>query len=179
MVLGAAGIVIPLFARFRITNPVRMYTAIRTEERLQQQLATILGSSLRNELGKRTTIILSTHILQEVEAICDRVIIINKGELVANDSLQNLRKTAATAVVHVSFGEKAEKALLETLSAATSIRQLDANNWQLATHDSDQLRKQILSLALQHNLNIVSLQSENQSLEDVFRSLTQSHTIQS
>src|SRR3546814_19155824 len=46
------------FARFRITNPVRMYTAIRSEERLQQQLATILGSSLRNELGKRTFVTL-------------------------------------------------------------------------------------------------------------------------
>src|SRR3546814_11262121 len=46
------------FARFRITNPVRMYTAIRSEERLQQQLATILGPSLRNDLGKRTFVTL-------------------------------------------------------------------------------------------------------------------------
>ncbi|MBN8687224.1 MAG: gliding motility-associated ABC transporter ATP-binding subunit GldA [Chitinophagales bacterium] len=123
--------------------------------------------------GENKTVLFSSHILQEVEAICDRVIIINKGELVANDSLQNLRKSAAAAVVHVSFGEKAELSLMQTLTAATSIRQLDANNWQLATHDSDQLRKQILSLALQHNLNIVSLQSENQRLEDIFRNLTQ------
>ncbi|ABF53957.1 protease modulator HflC [Sphingopyxis alaskensis] len=58
------------FARFRITNPVRMYTAIRTEERLQQQLATILGSSLRNELGKRT---FATLLSAERGAVMDNI----------------------------------------------------------------------------------------------------------
>jgi modulator of FtsH protease HflC len=58
------------FARFRITNPVRMYTAIRTEERLQQQLATILGSSLRNELGKRT---FATLLSPERGAVMDNI----------------------------------------------------------------------------------------------------------
>jgi ABC-2 type transport system ATP-binding protein len=65
-----------------------------------------------------------------------------------------------------------DRSLLEQLPAVKEIIRSEANNWQLATHDSDQLRKQILALALQHNLNIVSLQSENQSLEDIFRSLT-------
>ena len=58
------------FARFRITNPVRMYTAIRTEEKLQQQLATILGSSLRNELGKRT---FATLLSPERGAVMDNI----------------------------------------------------------------------------------------------------------
>jgi ABC-2 type transport system ATP-binding protein len=107
-----------------------------------------------------------------VEAICDRVIIINKGNLVADDTLTNLRKSASGEVLNVSFKESVDRSLLEQLPAVKEIIRSEANNWQLATHDSDQLRKQILALALQHNLNIVSLQSENQSLEDIFRSLT-------
>ena len=122
--------------------------------------------------GQDKTVLFSSHILQEVEAICDRVIIINKGNLVADDTLTNLRKSASGEVLSVSFKESVDRSLLEQLPAVKEITRSEANNWQLATHDSDQLRKQILALALQHNLNIVSLQSENQSLEDIFRSLT-------
>ena len=124
--------------------------------------------------GKDKTVLFSSHILQEVEAICDRVIIINKGELVADDKLSNLRQHSPSSnTVNVSFKESLEKALLQQLPAAKSVSQIDANNWQLATDNPEQLRKQIFELSLQHNLNIVSLQSESQSLEDVFRSLTQ------
>ncbi len=122
--------------------------------------------------GQDKTVLFSSHILQEVEAICDRVIIINKGNLVADDTLTNLRKSASGEVVSVSFKETVDRVLLDKLPAVKEIIKNEANNWQLATYDSDQLRKQILALALQHNLNIVSLQSENQSLEDIFRSLT-------
>ena len=124
--------------------------------------------------GKDKTVLFSSHILQEVEAICDRVIIINKGELVADDKLSNLRQHSSSSnTVKVSFKESIDKSWLEQLSAARSVNKIDANNWQLATDNPEQLRKQILELSLQHNLNIVSLQSDSQSLEDVFRSLTQ------
>jgi ABC-2 type transport system ATP-binding protein len=75
--------------------------------------------------------------------------------------------------VKVSFKESIDKSWLEQLSAARSVNKIDANNWQLATDNPEQLRKQIFELSLLHNLNIVSLQSDSQSLEDVFRSLTQ------
>jgi len=123
--------------------------------------------------GKDKTVLFSSHILQEVEAMCDRVIIINKGELVADDKLSNLRQRSSSNTVKVSFKESLEKELLQQLPAARSVNKTDANNWQLATDNPEQLRKQILELSLQHNLNIVSLQSESQSLEDVFRALTQ------
>ena len=124
--------------------------------------------------GKDKTVLFSSHILQEVEAICDRVIIIHKGNLVADDKLSNLRNAnAATNLVIVSFNEPVNLQLLSNLPAAESVQQTGPNNWQLATRNPDHLRKQILELALQHNLNIVSLQNETQSLEDVFRSLTQ------
>ena len=124
--------------------------------------------------GKDKTVLFSSHILQEVEAICDRVIIINKGELVADDKLSNLRQHSSSSnTVKVSFKESIDKNWLEQLSDAKSVNKIDANNWQLATDNPELLRKQIFELSLLHNLNIVSLQSENQSLEEVFRSLTQ------
>jgi ABC-2 type transport system ATP-binding protein len=124
--------------------------------------------------GKDKTVLFSSHILQEVEAICDRVIIINKGELVADDKLSNLRQHSTSLnTVKVSFKESIDKSWLDQLPAAKSVNKIDANNWQLATDNPEQLRKQIFELSLLHNLNIVSLQSDNQSLEDVFRSLTQ------
>jgi len=123
--------------------------------------------------AKDKTVLFSSHILQEVEAICDRVIIINKGELVADDKLSNLRQRSSSSnTVKVSFKESIDKSWLEQLSAARSVNKIDANNWQLATDNPEQLRKQIFELSLLHNLNIVSLQSDSQSLEDVFRSLT-------
>ena len=123
--------------------------------------------------GKDKTVLFSSHILQEVEAICDRVIIINKGELVADDKLSNLRQHSSSSnTVKVSFKESIDKGWLDQLSGAISVNKIDANNWQLATDIPEQLRKQIFELSLLHNLNIVSLQSENQSLEEVFRNLT-------
>ncbi len=125
--------------------------------------------------GANKTVLFSSHILQEVEAICDRVIIINKGLLVADSSLQALRQgsSSTTGIVKVAFAEPVEEILLQNLPAANEIRLINTNNWQLSTDNPDLLRKQILELSLQHNLNIVSLQSEKQSLEEVFRSLTQ------
>jgi ABC-2 type transport system ATP-binding protein len=123
--------------------------------------------------GKDKTVLFSSHILQEVEAICDRVIIINKGEIVADDKLSNLRNRSSSNIVKVSFKETVDKTVLQNLSAAKSVKEADANNWLFETDNPEQLRKQILELSLQHNLNIVSLHSESRSLEDVFRTLTQ------
>lgn len=123
--------------------------------------------------GKDRTVLFSSHILQEVEAICDRVIIINKGKLVADDKLSNLR-TAAGAnknFVLVEFTHPIDFAIIETIQEGKPV-QIEPNRYRIETNSPDLVRKQILQLALQHNLNIVSLQSENQSLEEVFRSLT-------
>ncbi|MCW3119139.1 MAG: gliding motility protein GldA [Chitinophagaceae bacterium] len=124
--------------------------------------------------GQNKTVLFSSHILQEVEAICDRVIIINQGELVADDKLSKLQKgNKETQVVIVQFKEVIDKSLLDSLNGAEKVHQVSPCNFQITTIASESVRKQILELALQHNLNIVSLQSESQSLEDVFRTLTQ------
>jgi ABC-2 type transport system ATP-binding protein len=125
-------------------------------------------------LGKNKTVLFSSHILQEVEAICDRVIIINKGKIVADDKLSNLQNTNKNShVVLVQFKEDLDESFLRRLKQVEAVQQLETGNWKLKTENPEFVRRQLLELALQNNLNIVSLQSENQSLEDVFRSLTQ------
>jgi len=124
-------------------------------------------------LGKNKTVLFSSHILQEVEAICDRVIIINKGSIVADDQLKNLQSDTQQQTVHVSFKEALEAEWLQRLTAATAVTKLDTYSWEVESNNEEALRKQILSLAIEQNLNIVSLQSGNKSLEEVFRNLTQ------
>ena len=125
------------------------------------------------EQGKNKTVLFSTHILQEVQAICDRVIIINKGELVADDTLNNLQKNNKSNIVRVSFKESLEMEWLQRLPAVTTASKENNNTWQLLTSDPADARKQLLELALSENLNIVSLQTEGNNLEEIFRTLTQ------
>jgi ABC-2 type transport system ATP-binding protein len=125
------------------------------------------------EQGKNKTVLFSTHILQEVQAICDRVIIINKGELVADDTLNNLQKNNKSNIVRVSFKESLETEWLQRLPAVTTASKENNNTWQLLTSDPADARKQLLELALRENLNIVSLQTEGNNLEEIFRTLTQ------
>ncbi|HYO21188.1 MAG TPA: DUF4162 domain-containing protein, partial [Flavisolibacter sp.] len=114
------------------------------------------------------------HILQEVEAICDRVIIINKGKIVADDRLSNMQKTSSNNIVRVSFKESLEAEWIKRIADAKTVSKIDTHNWTIETEKPENVRKGLLQLALEHNLNIVSLQSENQSLEEVFRTLTNS-----
>lgn len=134
---------------------------------------------LIRQLGVNKTVIFSSHILQEVEAICDRVVIINKGQLVADDNLSVLRtRSNNAATLKVVFKEPLEAAWMERLSAVETVNRITPNEWELVCKDAQEANKQLMELALQHNLNIVSLQSGEQSLEEVFRSLTSSSTKQ-
>jgi ABC-2 type transport system ATP-binding protein len=127
---------------------------------------------IRN-LGRDRTVLFSSHILQEVEALCDRVIIIHKGRLVADDRISNLRGQRKDQIIRVEFAEALEPQWLERLAAARNLDTSNRKNWTVATEDPEAMRKQLLELALQHNLNIVSLQTEHEDLEEIFRSLTQ------
>ena len=122
--------------------------------------------------GRDKMVLFSSHILQEVEAICDRVIIINKGKIVADDKLSSLQKQSSLNIVRVSFKEPLEQEWLQRLQGIKSVNKIDAYSWSLETDEPELVRKQVLEMSLQHNLNIVSLHSENQSLEEVFRNLT-------
>ena len=124
------------------------------------------------EAGRNKIVLFSSHILQEVEAICDRVIIINLGVLVADDSLQNLQKRSTAQFVQVGFKEPLEAEWLNRLPAVKTVNKMDTYHWRIETDNPEAVRKALLELSLQHNLNIVSLQNESQSLEEVFRTLT-------
>lgn len=125
------------------------------------------------KLGQNKTVLFSSHILQEVQAICDRVIIINKGKIVADDSLSNLQNgNPDEHTVQVSFKEAINMDDLQILQDVTGIEQLQASVFKLKTKKPEQVRKQLLELSLKNNLNIVSLQSERNSLEEIFKTLT-------
>jgi ABC-2 type transport system ATP-binding protein len=125
------------------------------------------------KLGKDKTVLFSSHILQEVQAICDRVIIINKGTIVADDTLSNLQKgkTSEHSVI-VEFKEPVPAEKLNRLKDVSDVTQLQTTNFKLQTRNPESVRKQLLELSLQNNLNIVSLQSETNSLEEIFKTLT-------
>ncbi len=122
-------------------------------------------------LGQHKTVLFSSHILQEVEALCDRVVIINKGKLVADNTLSHLRQQNSNTV-KVSFKEGLDAALLRNLKGVDAVSQPSVHEWELQTAEPENVKKQLMELALRNNLNIVSLQSENQRLEDIFRTLT-------
>ena len=123
--------------------------------------------------GQNKTVLFSSHILQEVEAICDRVIIINKGEIVADDKLVNLQSTVGSQQsVTVEFKEEIDEALLRKLQGVTGVKNIQSSIFNLQCANAEEVKKEILRLAIDRNLNIVSLQSAEQSLEEVFRTLT-------
>ncbi len=127
--------------------------------------------------GKDKTVLFSSHILQEVEAICDRVIIINKGELVADDKLSNLQSAGKDEhIVVVTFKNAADHEVLKQIRGVIVAEQVSSVSYRLKTTDPDIVSKSILEFALQQNNSILSLQSESRRLEDVFRSLTENKT---
>jgi ABC-2 type transport system ATP-binding protein len=123
-------------------------------------------------LGKNKTILFSTHILQEVEALCERVIVVNKGKIVADDSIGNLKKQPSSSSIRVGFREEVSKETLAAIAGVRGVTQLGAMEWELETTDPDALSKELMGFALQHNLNIVSLHTQTRRLEDIFRDLT-------
>jgi ABC-2 type transport system ATP-binding protein len=126
--------------------------------------------------GQEKTILFSSHILQEVEAICDRVIIINKGQLVADDTLQGLKNSqAGIEVVIVQFKETVDTDTLAQLRPVENIEPVlipSGSQFRIETTESEAIRKQLFALAVEKGFNIISLQSESNKLEDVFRQLT-------
>ena len=121
-------------------------------------------------LGKEKTVLFSSHILQEVQAICDRVIIINKGTIVADDTLSNLMGRKHFNKLRLEIKEVVKEEVFEGIQ---NISQLNANTWLFNTEDADALKRRLIEITLNKNLNIVSLQSESVgSLEDIFRTLT-------
>lgn len=124
-------------------------------------------------IGQEKTVLLSTHIMQEVQAMCSRVLIINNGKIVADDSIENLKHVnTAQNILVVTFEKAIDEKLFMQLKKATRYEAIDAKRWKLFTDTPDELRKEVMQWALNNDINVDSMQSESQSLEDVFRVLT-------
>lgn len=119
--------------------------------------------------GQNKTVLFSSHILQEVEAICDRVVIINKGELVADDKLSNLKTQKDSSELRLTLKQTVKPAIFEGIE---NVQQLNANTWAYKTDNPDALKRKLMEIALDKNLDIISWETGNSSLENIFRSLT-------
>jgi len=133
------------------------------------QLVEIRG--LIKAIGKTKTVLFSTHIMQEVEAVCDRVIIINKGKIVTDKKVKDL-KSNKNQVVEVEFDLRVEAKLLEKIPKLTEAINLRDNSWQLTFSTSQDMRPAIFDFAHDNGLKLLQSQLKNQDLESLFRSLT-------
>jgi ABC-2 type transport system ATP-binding protein len=126
---------------------------------------------LIRQIGKQKTVLLSTHIMQEVEAICDRVIILSKGQIVANDKAKTLQQELEHQTVYVEFDSAVTKAQLNKIPNVSKVESLE-KGWLIESVSTDDLRKSVAQYAQQQNWLILTLNIEQKSLEEVFKELT-------
>lgn len=126
------------------------------------------------EIGKQKTILLSTHIMQEVEAVCDRVIIVNKGQIVANDTTSVLQKSHVSnkQYITVEFDKETSLSALKNIEGVVDAKNINGNVWKLEIDSEKDIRPVIFQYAVANGLAVLTLHKEEQRLEDVFKQLT-------
>jgi ABC-2 type transport system ATP-binding protein len=124
--------------------------------------------------GKEKTVMLSTHIMQEVEAICDRVIIIDKGKIVANEEKSRIYSVMRRPkqVIHVEFDKDIMESELAEIANVSIVKQLKKNLWLIEAESDEDIRPSVFNFAVKKNLTVLSLQKQESNLEEVFRHLT-------
>lgn len=129
--------------------------------------------SLIKEVGKEKTVMLSTHIMQEVEAICDRVIIINKGQIVANKTIKELQKSKGNRkLITVEFDKKTDKKELMKIGNVLETIELKGNQYQVFSDSKFDLRPALFEFAVNNKLTVLQMNMEEQKLETIFQELT-------
>lgn len=123
-------------------------------------------------IGKDKTVFLSTHIMQEVEAICDRVIIIRKGEVVADHKLEELYALQNEQVIEVEFDYKVEEQFIKRLDHIKSYKNIHDTQWELTFDSTKDMRGVVVDFANEMGVRAVSIQQKNKSLEAIFREKT-------
>ncbi len=127
---------------------------------------------LIKSIGQKKTIMLSTHIMQEVEAICDRAIIIKKGEIVADNKIDSLQSGGSEVVIEVEFEKSLDKTLLENINYVSKVVKISDTSFEVFMAHSQDLRSQISQLAIDNGNLVLSMQKREQKMEDVFQDLT-------
>ncbi len=127
--------------------------------------------ALIRELGKDKTVLFSTHIMQEVEAVCDRVIIIKKGELLVDKKLAELKQDQQQVIV-VTFDYKIEEQFISRLPNVVSYKNNYDNTWYVTFESDTDMRPAIFDFAQENGLKILELNTQNKNLETLFREVT-------
>ena len=129
--------------------------------------------SLIRSISREKTVILSSHIMQEVEAVCNRVVIINKGKIVADGSISEVKngKLQRNQTVIAAFDKPVEKERLLSLSAIKSAV-FDGENWEIESDGKSDIRPEIFRFAVENNLTLLALAQKQQNLESIFHQLT-------
>lgn len=156
-------------AQAMIHNPSVLILDEPTSGLDPNQLIDIRG--LIRDLGNEKTVLLSTHIMQEVEALCDRVIIINRGVVVANDNIENLTKESDNVLV-VEFDSKVTIEMLRNIIGLKQAKSIDDNHWILESKADLDIRQDLMRWAINNNVIIKSMQREETSIEECFQRLT-------
>ena len=124
-------------------------------------------------IGKEKTVILSTHIMQEVEAVCQRIVIIDKGKIVADGSTESLTKNfEGKQIVRVEFDRRIEEHWLKSLQGVTDLKSVGENIWEVEAKAGVDVRSAIFKMAVSKEITVLSLSREERKLEGVFRKLT-------
>ena len=122
--------------------------------------------------GKNKTVFLSTHIMQEVEAICDRVIIIDKGKIVADKKLEKLISESNTQIIEVEFDQKVSETQIATINTIHSYTTTNGITWELTFATDKDMRPVVFDFATANGLKTLQLNQKNKNLETVFREVT-------
>ena len=127
---------------------------------------------LIKNIGKDKTVFLSTHIMQEVEAICDRIIIINNGKIVTDKKLESLLSENHIQIIEVEFDQKIVENTFNQLSQIASYKNISGNIWEISFTTNQDMRSEIFDFAQQNKFKILQLNLKNKNLESVFREVT-------
>jgi len=128
--------------------------------------------NLIKQIGTDKTIMLSTHIMQEVEAVCSRAIIIDKGKIVADDTTSNLSlKTSTTQIIKVEFNKPVKIDLIRSIKGIKGVSKNSNTVFEIQSEAGD-IREEIFQFAVKNDLAVLSMQEDKQGLEEVFRQLT-------
>jgi len=129
--------------------------------------------SLIKKAGIRKTIMISTHIMQEVEAICDRVIIIDKGCIIADNNTAEMHRLKGNEqIISVEFNTIVGENLLKSIEGVITVRNIRDNIWEIVTDNKKDIREEIFELAVKNKVAVLSMKAEENTLENVFHQLT-------
>jgi ABC-2 type transport system ATP-binding protein len=124
------------------------------------------------QVGKNKTVFLSTHIMQEVEALCDRVIIINQGKIVTDKKLDKLVDEVTVQVLEVEFDQELEATVLESLPGLTQVRKTKDRVWELTFKTDEDPRVQLFDFATAQGVRALQIVTKSKNLEQIFREKT-------